>query len=360
MTDSVDHPVLEGPHDALQDAVYVFDADRVLIDANARVGEVSGRPRDELLGWKLADFQSEYVAPEDRERLAATFERIEGPASTEERQTFDLIDSEGRRVPVDARFVRYEGKTVAVLRNLTEQKERERRLTELSEELDVLNRVLRHDIRNDMNVVLGWAEELEPHVAPEGRESYENIVDAVQHTVELTKEVRDLAEAITRGEEFPTRPTRLDDVLREQFAKNRKKFEHATFEVDGDLPPVTVCGNEMLSSVFDNLLSNAVIHHDRDSPTVTLHVEHDGDAAVVSVADDGPGIPDTRKETVFGRGEHGIDSPGTGIGLYLVDSLVDGYGGSVTIADNEPRGSVFVVTLPLADDEADARNSPEW
>jgi len=359
MTESVEHPVLDGPHDALQDAIYVFDEDRVLIDANARVGEVSGRPRSDVIGWKLSDFQAEYVAPEDRQRLTDTFDRIERPESNEERQTFTLLDSEGRRVPVDARFVRYDGKTVAVLRNLSEQKERERRLTELSEELDVLNRVLRHDIRNDMNVVLGWAEELEPHVAPEGRESYENIVDAVQHTVELTKEVRDLAEAITQGEEFPTQPTRLDQVLGGQLAKNRKKFEHATFEVEDDLPAVTVCGNEMLSSVFDNLLSNAVIHHDGDSPTVTLHVDLHEDAAVVSVADDGPGIPDSRKELVFGRGEHGIDSPGTGIGLYLVDSLVDGYGGTVTVEDNEPRGTVFVVTLPLTDDGAETCACPE-
>ena len=104
----------------------------------------------------------------------------------------------------------------------------------------------------------------------------------------------------------------------------------------------------MLSSVFDNLFSNAVIHHDRDHPTVTVDVTVDDDAAVVRVADDGPGIPDSQKAVVFGRGEQGIDSPGAGIGLFLVDSLVTGFGGTVSIEDNEPRGAVFVVSLPLA------------
>jgi PAS domain S-box-containing protein len=323
----------------------------VLIDANARVGDVSGRSREELLGWSLAEFQENYVVPDDRDRLAATFDRIEGGESVDERRTFYLLDEDGREVPVDARFARYDGKTVAVLRNLSEQKAREQRLTELSEELDVLNRVLRHDIRNDMNVVLGWAEELEPHVSPEGRESYENIVGAVQHTVGLTKEVRDLAEGITRGEELSTRPTPLADVLSEQLAKNRKKFETATFELTGDLPRVDVVGNEMLSSVFDNVFSNAVIHHDGDQPTVTIDATVDGDTAVVRVADDGPGIPDSQKAVVFGRDERGIGSPGTGIGLFLVDSLVTGFGGSVSIEDNEPRGVVFVLTLPLATGE---------
>jgi len=348
MAGQMDHPVLDGPHDALQDAVYVFDDDRILIDANARVGDVSGRPREELLGWSLADFQEKFVVPDDRAGLTATFDRIEGGESINERRTIHLLDKEGQEVPVDARFNRYGDKTVAVLRNLSEQKAREQRLTELSEELDVLNRVLRHDIRNDMNVVLGWAEELEPHVAPEGRKPFENIVDAVRHTVGLTKEVRDLAEAITRGEEFPTRPTLLADVLSEQLVKNRKKFETATFERTGELPAVEVVGNEMLSSVFDNLFSNAVIHHDRDHPTVTVDVTVDDDAAVVRVADDGPGIPDSQKAVVFGRGEQGIDSPGAGIGLFLVDSLVTGFGGTVSIEDNEPRGAVFVVSLPLA------------
>jgi signal transduction histidine kinase len=346
MTDGTEHTVLDGLYDSLRDTVYIFD-DRVLIDANARVGEVSGRPREELLGEHVEDLQEQYVSPSDRERFAAAFDRIERPVSESERLTLTLEGKDGE-VPVDARFVRHKGKTVMVLRNLTEQKERERRLTELSEELDVLNRVLRHDIRNDMNVVLGWAEELEPHIAPEGRESFENIVGAVRHTVGLTTEVRDLAEAITQGEEFPTRATPLADVISEALTKNRKKFETATFEVTGDLPRISVVGNEMLSSVFDNLFSNAVIHHDGDHPTVTIDVTVDGDTAVVRVADDGPGIPDSQKAVVFGRGEQGIDSPGTGIGLFLVDSLVTGFGGTVAIEDNEPRGAVFVLTLPLA------------
>ncbi|WP_256299440.1 PAS domain-containing sensor histidine kinase [Haloarchaeobius salinus] len=358
MTDRTEHRVLDDLYDALQDTVYIFDDDRVLIDANARVGEVSGRPRDALIGAQFEDLLERYVAPEDHERFAAAFDRIESEGPDSERLALTLLSEDGP-VPVDARFVRHEGRTVMVVRDLTEQKEREKRLTELSEELDVLNRVLRHDIRNDMNVVLGWGQELEPHVAPEGRESFLNIVDAVEHTVELTKEVRDLAEAITKGEEFPTRPTHLAHVLSDQLAKNRKKFEAATFEVDGDLAAVTVCGNEMLASVFDNLLSNAVIHHDGDHPTVTVRTEVDGDAVVVTVADDGPGIPDSRKRLVFGRGEHGIDSPGTGIGLFLVDSLVDGYGGSVTIEDNDPRGTVFIVTLPLAEEDAAACDHPE-
>jgi signal transduction histidine kinase len=70
---------------------------------------------------------------------------------------------------------------------------------------------------------------------------------------------------------------------------------------------------------------------------------------VVRVADNGPGVPDDRKEAVFGRGEKGLRSTGTGLGLYLVDTLVDSYGGRVRVEDNDPEGAVFVVELPLAE-----------
>jgi len=55
------------------------------------------------------------------------------------------------------------------------------------------------------------------------------------------------------------------------------------------------------------------------------------------------------QDSLFGRGEKGIDSPGTGMGLYLVNELVTGYGGDVHVEPNDPRGSVFVVTLELAE-----------
>jgi len=104
----------------------------------------------------------------------------------------------------------------------------------------------------------------------------------------------------------------------------------------------------MLRSVFRNLLNNAVQHHDGDEPTVGVSAEVDDDWVLVQIADDGPGIDPDRREAVFGKGEKGLESEGTGLGLYLVYTLVDHYGGAVWIEDNEPRGSVFNVRLRLA------------
>jgi signal transduction histidine kinase len=80
---------------------------------------------------------------------------------------------------------------------------------------------------------------------------------------------------------------------------------------------------------------------------VSASVDEGEGVAEVRVADNGPGIPEDQRDEVFGKGEKGLDSPGAGIGLYLVRSLVEIYGGDVWVEDNEPKGAVFVVRLPL-------------
>ncbi len=57
----------------------------------------------------------------------------------------------------------------------------------------------------------------------------------------------------------------------------------------------------------------------------------------------------TEKDQIFDEGEKGLDSQGTGLGLYLVRTLVRRYNGDVAVKDNDPEGSVFTVELPLAD-----------
>ena len=100
--------------------------------------------------------------------------------------------------------------------------------------------------------------------------------------------------------------------------------------------------------MFANVLSNAVSHNDSDEPRVTVSAVQDDLRVTVRIADNGPGIPDDQKREVFEKNVHGLDSTGTGIGLFLVQDLVTRFGGSVSAVDNEPRGTVFVISLPVA------------
>jgi signal transduction histidine kinase len=108
-----------------------------------------------------------------------------------------------------------------------------------------------------------------------------------------------------------------------------------------------VLADDLLHSVFRNLLVNAVTHNDTAEPRVEVSATTDDGQAVVAIADDGPGIPDERKAAVFEKEVTDASDAG-GVGLYLVRTLVERYGGRVRIEDNEPRGSVVRLEFETA------------
>jgi len=239
------------------------------------------------------------------------------------------------------------GRTV---RYAIERKKRERELRERTQQLEVLTRIMRHDIRNDVTIIRGLAEQVREteSLSDEGREYLQRVVDASTHVTELIASARDFVDSIV-GESNPDPvPVSLATILSEELEKAETSYDDAVFAVEGEIPRVAVLADEMLSSVFRNLLNNAVQHNDRETPRITVSTTQSGGTVAVRIADNGPGIPDTREADIFGQGEKGLASEGTGIGLYLVSTLVDRYGGDVRVEDNDPRGAVFVIELQTA------------
>ncbi|WP_304999718.1 histidine kinase dimerization/phospho-acceptor domain-containing protein, partial [Haloferax sp. Atlit-6N] len=107
----------------------------------------------------------------------------------------------------------------------------EQAFREQSEELELLNRILRHDVRNDLNIILGWAESLEETATGEEEEKLERIRSAGQRAVELTRVARDIAEAISGEEEPELHPVPLDDVLTTEVKNRTAAFDDAAIEL---------------------------------------------------------------------------------------------------------------------------------
>ena len=183
--------------------------------------------------------------------------------------------------------------------------------------------------------------------------------------VELTNVARDRPELIY-GEGTPDlESVSLRRILSEELEERRETFSEA--EIAMAEPPdreTRVLANELLSSVFRNLVNNAVQHNHTDQPKVLITVVEDDESVRVRVADNGPGIPDAMKESLFQEGKKGLESAGTGMGLFLVDSLVDSYGGDVRIEDgaetdpfgdpdetDHPRRTVVIVELRTAPEQ---------
>lgn len=238
--------------------------------------------------------------------------------------------------------------------DITERKKYEQRLESRNEALEALNRVVRHDIGNDVQVISTWAERLQDNVDPQGRDALARIRQKAESITDITREVGTVVETLAADEETNLEPVSLEPTLLQEVERLRDAHPEAEVTIRTSIPFVQVVGNNMLGTVFRNVLRNAIEHNDSDAPVVEVGCERTSDSVVVRIADDGPGVPDDRKGDIFGKGTQSLDSAGSGIGLYLVHYLLTEYGGSVavedatTTADSSTDGAVFVLELPVA------------
>jgi len=323
------------------------DSDGTFLEANPTMVELfDADSKVDLLSTPVADI---YDDADDRRAFFDTL--AEQDVVTEKLRLRTLTGDMFWGLVTVCRFEGADGEAYidGAIKDVTETREYQQVLEERNERLELLNRIVRHDIRNDMQLVQGMADLLDDLSDEREQPHLETIQARTEHVVELTDLMGELMDALVSEGEDTLEPTNLSFVLDREVREASSSYPDATIRMRGNVPLVEVMANDMLRSVFRNLLNNAVQHHDGDEPTVEVSAEVEDDWVLVRVADDGPGIPEAQRETVFGKGEKGIDSEGTGLGLYLVYTLVDHYGGSVWIDDNEPRGSVFNVRLRLAD-----------
>ena len=334
--------------DAINDVVYVLDTDGDFLDWNQAFEEVTGYGGDELASMNATDL----FAEEDHEAVGAAVEESFETGRT--RVELDFLTANGESIPYEFVANSFENPAgdpvlAGIGRDRSQHVEYERRLESQRNNLEILNQVVRHDIRNDMTVVRGRARLLEDHIDDEGGEHLEAVLRGAESTMDLTTTARDLAETMLSSE-ADLEPVQLKDHIEAAIEHTRSQFADAVVTAER-MPEAEVLGNELLEAVFRNLLTNGVIHNDKEVPEVHISSVVENGKVIVSVTDNGPGIPDVQKEEIFGKGEKGLDSPGTGIGLYLVQTLVDQYGGEVWVEDNDPEGSVFSVKLPQIEPE---------
>lgn len=173
-----------------------------------------------------------------------------------------------------------------------------------------------------------------------------------QRMQSLVEDLLLLARADERGLTLRRRDVDLDDLASLEVVR---LLRETTLTVDAELTPTRLVGDPGgLSRVLRNLLENASRHA---SSTIELRVHPAEHHAVVTVADDGPGIPEADRARVFDRfvrldSDRSRSSGGTGLGLAIVSEVVAAHGGTVTIGDRVAGGALVTVQLPLM-------NSPE-
>jgi PAS domain S-box-containing protein len=223
--------------------------------------------------------------------------------------------------------------------DVTEQLEQERRLR-------VLHRVLRHNLRNEMNAIMGYADLLSAADGDADEGHAEKIHEKAAGVAELGDQVRWIEQALDRDRE----PSAVDPaaVVADAVADHREAYPETTVRVD-DAESVPVVADELLELAVGNLLENAVEH---GSSTVEVEIApSDEDPAAwvdVAVRDDGPGLPERERAVVGGDREITQMDHSRGLGLWVTRWVLEGAGGRLVFGDQSGGGSV-VLRLRRAD-----------
>ncbi|SDZ76204.1 PAS domain S-box-containing protein [Haloplanus vescus] len=227
--------------------------------------------------------------------------------------------------------------------------ERDRELQRERNRLEFMNRLLRHNLLNSLNVVEARLEMLDGRVDFEVATHLDTALGRTREMIDFVETIRKITKVIGEndGVDQELGPIDIQEAVETRVEHASDRHPEAEFDV-ADLPSVDVVADDLLSEVLDNVLVNAAQHNPHSDPTVWVDVTATDDEVVVSVADDGPGIPDEQKADIFRREAKTFDDPGSGFGLYLVREIMDSYGGEITVEDNDPEGARFRLTFQRA------------
>lgn len=325
-----------------EQVMYVVDADRRIKYVNPAFERVTGYAAAEAVGRSprfLRASREDDARYEEMWATAAAGEVWEGELTNRTKRG-ELYRSEGRVVPV------LDDRNAVTHFAVIEPDVTDRRL--VTQALDVLNRILRHNVRTSVNVIDGYVDLLASGVDDDERET------AIQAIRERTTALEDISEHTTalrnlldsRGSSSPLQVSEIAALV----DRYRTIYPDAVVDLEIRVPgDRSIRNGTVFRIAFDEIVENAVVHSDADHPHVEIAVAESGvdDAVEISVADDGPGIPESEWAVV----QTGTETPlrhGNSIGLWLIYWSVTALGGSIELSDNDPRGTRFTLRVPVA------------
>ncbi len=325
----------------LDDPIMLQTSEGTFRLVNSALCSFAGLSREELFDDKEYSFMDSETArtiARQKQRVIETEEPVEYSVQP----TFEYSDREA--IFYTTRYPYYEdcelAGTLAICRNVTDLEERTR-------QLHVFDNILRHNIRNDLNVIHGWGEQLRTDLEGELEVAADAIVDRAEALLTTSQKSREITAALSEPRE-PT-PVDLGQVLRVLAEKTGDDWPNADIDVTGPRQLV-VSATESIDAALEELFTNAVIHHDNKEPRVRADLAADGSWATLTVRDNGPGISEFDRNVLESGEAIEALSHGSGLGLWLIYWTINRSKGEIRVDDREPRGTEITIRLPLATD----------
>jgi PAS domain S-box-containing protein len=322
----------------LEDPIMLQDETGAFELVNEALVDFAGCPEAELLGGDEHQFMDEATADLIERRKSEVFE-TESPVQYAVSPTFERSNEEAvfstRRYPYYDDDDDLAG-TLAICRDVTDLEERTR-------QLQVIDNILRHNLRNDLTVIRGLAEQIHRQTTGTTAKTAERIVthtDDLMQTGEKSRAITDLL-----SEDSDLKP--LDVTATVRSIAKEINGSRSDVQLDIDVPDRAFVSTTLkIREAIEELVRNAINHNDRETPSVEISIGTNDETVGIHVIDDGPGIPEMDRDVLeTGRA---IDDlyHGSGLGLWLVYWIVNRSNGSIEVTERDPRGTDVTLTLP--------------
>lgn len=324
--------------ESISTGVFVVDQDGRIVEVNAAGRDMLNVP-DDVIGTLLRELVTsdefhELLQDATDQRNVITLSGTDLPK--DEMSTTRYY--EVRVTPLNLHGGGQPGRLV-VVNDVTDRQQRQQRLKSQNEQLEAFTSVVSHDLRNPLNVASGNVT-----LARENGNG-DHLEQADRALARMETLLNDLL-ALAHGGTEVTSPEPVSLRAVTEDAWQTVDTRGARLVNRGER--VILADRSRLHQLIENLLRNAV-EHGGDTVTISIGDRVDG----FYVADDGPGIPDSERETVFKTGYSTRES-GTGFGLNIVREIVDAHDWEIHIAESAEGGAQFDVTGVSFADEATA------
>jgi len=316
------HPARQLLFEQMEDGLVVLDANDNVVEMNDQAAAAVDQHPVEILGQPIEDAIPQLPVPEEMQAQSGrTILRPDGGTSSFDVSVSEIRDTHGRTTGC-----------VLSLHEISEYLRHQQRL-------EVLNRVFRHNVRTNAQVILSQIEYLSTNNSERhARIAEENMLEIN----EFSDKIRTILDVFNRGR-TESQPVQLGLIVRDALAELSDTYPEASIQYDGCTRQIYV--DSVFDEVFHNTVENALEHNTNPDPTVQIDVDCEGDTAHVVVADNGPGI-DKEELALF---EDGTETPlkhGSGLGLALIAWGIEFAGGTVSI-DSDSTGVTVSFEIPI-------------
>jgi PAS domain S-box-containing protein len=322
--------------------------DEGLVYANRAFSKMVGYTIEELLQMSLEEVWSLFH-PEDQailqNRINARMEGQKIPG----RHEYRLIRKDGEICWVEtfASQVEYAGESAiqTVHIDITERRRAEQEVRSAKDRAMLYLDLMGHDLRNQLQVIQNTAELLWSATDDSVKESfYEIIRDSVQRCSRMIDEAKITEQLMI----MPLASRNLNTALKGCVEALTTRISEDIFHINLEASDAQITADEYLELLFSNILLNAIEHNPNEDKQVWVDLKQIDNGFEISIADNGPGIPNSRKDTIFNASRRF-----GGLGLHQSWAIVEKYGGKIEIRDRvegkPDQGALVWIWLPKSE-----------